>query len=169
MQPKEASAPQIQPLRFEDFRPLRIAGLKQRLNSENMKAIPELWQRFIPHFGELPGQVGNIAYGLCSHLEMSPFSFDYLAGVEVSGDSKLPEGFRQVDIPALRYAVFPHHDHVSKISQTVDAIWHRWLPSSGYPPIEANSGVPYMFERYGEGFNPQTETGDIEIWIPLEA
>jgi predicted transcriptional regulator YdeE len=29
--------------------------------------------------------------------------------------------------------------------------------------------VPYMFERYGEGFNPQTESGDIEIWIPLQA
>jgi AraC family transcriptional regulator len=47
--------------------------------------------------------------------------------------------------------------------------WHRWLPSSGYAPIEANSDVPYMFERYGEGFNPQTESGDIEIWIPLQA
>ena len=169
MQPKEAPAPQIQPSRFEDFRPQRIAGLKQRLNNENMKNISALWQRFVPHFGKVPGQVGLIAYGLCSHLEMNPFSFDYLAGVEVSGNSKLPEGFSHVDIPALRYAVFPHHDNVSKISQTVDAIWHHWLPSSGYAPIQVNSEVPYMFERYGEGFNPQTESGDIEIWIPLKA
>jgi AraC family transcriptional regulator len=169
MQPKEAPAPQIQPSRFEDSKPLRIAGLKQRLTNETMKDIPALWQRFIPHFGKVPGQVGNIAYGLCSRLEMKPFSFDYLAGVEVSGNSKLPEGFSHVDIPALHCVVFPHNDHVSKISQTVDAIWHRWLPSSGYAPIEANSDVPYMFERYGEGFNPQTETGDIEIWIPLQA
>jgi AraC family transcriptional regulator len=102
MQPKEAPAPQIQPSRFEDFRPQRIAGLKQRLNNENMKNISALWQRFVPHFGKVPGQVGLIAYGLCCHLEMNPFSFDYLAGVEVSGNSKLPEGFSHVDIPALR-------------------------------------------------------------------
>jgi AraC family transcriptional regulator len=65
--------------------------------------------------------------------------------------------------------VFPHHEHVSKISNTVDAIWRGWLPTSGYAPIQANSDVPYMFERYGEKFNPETGMGDTEIWIPLQA
>jgi AraC family transcriptional regulator len=134
MQPKEAPASQIQPSRFEDSKPLRIAGLKQRLSNETMKDISALWQRFIPHFGKVPGQVGNIAYGLCSKLEMKPFSFDYLAGVEVSGNLKLPEGFSHVDIPALRYAVFPHHDHVVRALrrrlQSANRNWrHRNLDS----------------------------------------
>jgi predicted transcriptional regulator YdeE len=25
-----------------------------------------------------------------------------------------------------------------------------------------------MLERYGEGFDPQTMSGDIELWIPIE-
>jgi AraC family transcriptional regulator len=169
MSSKPSPAPQIQPSRFEDHRPLRIAGLKQRYTGETKNTIPALWDRFVPYLGKIPGQAGDVAYGLCSNLQTAPFSFDYLAGVEVAGNVKLPEGFSHVDIPALRYAVFPHHEHVSKISNTVDAIWRGWLPTSGYAPIQANSDVPYMFERYGEKFNPETGMGDTEIWIPLQA
>jgi len=43
------------------------------------------------------------------------------------------------------------------------------LPESGYQPPRAAAGAPDFFERYGEGFNPLTGMGDIEVWIPIAA
>jgi AraC family transcriptional regulator len=168
MSSKPSPVPQIQPSRFEDSKPLRIVGLKQHCTADTMKTIPALWQRFIPNFGKVPGQVGHVAYGVCSNFQPNPISFDYLAGVEVSGNQNLPEGFSPADIPALRYAIFPHYENVSAIPKTVDAIFHNWFPTSGHAHIQGKSDLPYMLERYGEKFNPQTGTGDIEIWIPMQ-
>jgi hypothetical protein len=64
---------------------------------------------------------------------------------------------------AQRYAVFVHLDHVSKLADTIPAIFMKWLPASGHEPIR-NSG---FFERYGEDFNVESGRGDIEIWIPI--
>jgi hypothetical protein len=52
---------------------------------------------------------------------------------------------------------------VSKLGDTIPAIFMKWLPASGHEPIR-NSG---FFERYGEGFNVESGRGDIEIWIPI--
>jgi AraC family transcriptional regulator len=168
MQAKPSPAP-IQPSRFEDHRPMRLAGLKQRFTSETMNEIAALWNRFAPFIGKISGQVGQVAYGAYFHLQMSPLRFDCLASVEVAETAAIPSEFSHVDIPALRYAVFPHEGDVTTIRHTVDAIYQRWLPSSGYATVRTDADLPYMLERYGEKFNPQTASGDIEIWIPLQA
>lgn len=168
MQAKQSPAP-IQPSRFVDHRLMRLAGLMQHFTSETMNEIGTLWNRFAPSIGKLPGQVGRVAYGAYFNLRMSPFSFDCLVSVEVSETAALPSDFSHVDIPALRYAVFPHAGDVTTIRHTVDAIYQRWLPSSGYATIRMDSDLPYMLERYGEKFDPKTASGDIEIWIPLQA
>lgn len=45
--------------RFEKGRFLLIAGLGGRFTPETTQRIPELWERFIPHLGKVPGQVGR--------------------------------------------------------------------------------------------------------------
>jgi AraC family transcriptional regulator len=93
--------------------------------------------------------------------------FDYLCGVEVSLSSRLPAAFKKVNIPAQKYAVFPHRGHVSEIARTVKAIYSRWLPTSGHTLPAASPRRPTFFERYGEEFNPRTGRGGIEIWLPI--
>jgi AraC family transcriptional regulator len=44
----------------------------------------------------------------------------------------------------------------------------QWLPTSGHERAKAQ-GPPDFFERYGEGFDPQTGYGDIEVWVPVKA
>src|SRR5260370_25040580 len=94
---KKSSAAQLETPRFEYGKPLRIAGLRQRYSPETMKNIPELWQRFAPHIGKIPGQVGQVAYGLCFNT-LTPHCGAYPAGVEVSASSHLP---RQFPVPAI--------------------------------------------------------------------
>jgi AraC family transcriptional regulator len=58
--------------------------------------------------------------------------------------------------------VFTHHDHVSKIKSTWNAIFGQWLPGSGYEVTDAPE-----IEYYGEDFDPRNGTGTIEIWVPV--
>jgi AraC family transcriptional regulator len=165
------AAPQLQleSPRFENGKSMLVAGLRERFTGATMRNIPELWQRFGPSIGNIPGQMGQVAYGLCSNMLPQPFSFDYMAGVEVSSSAKLPEGFSHVSIPELRYAIFPHRKHLSKLPDTIDAVFNRWLPNSGFALMHGIPDLPYMMERYGESFDPQSGFGDLELWIPIKA
>ncbi|HLH02496.1 MAG TPA: GyrI-like domain-containing protein [Bryobacteraceae bacterium] len=144
---------------------LLIAGLRGHFSSSDPTGIPAQWQRLAPHLGSIPGQVGRVAYGVC--LATSP-GFDYISGVEVREGGSLPDGFQAVEIPAQRYAVFAHEEHVSQLFETISKIWSTDLAAAGYRYRQPLPGGVSFFERYGEGFDPLTGRGDMEIWVPVE-
>jgi AraC family transcriptional regulator len=147
--------------RIERGRVLLIAGLNQRYSYDSRGAgIPAQWQRFVPHLGSVHGQVGATTYGVCCNDDQS--GIDYLCGVEVADFSSLPEGFARIRLAEQQYAVFVHRDHISSIRSTIQAIWSEWLPQSGYRVADAPD-----FERYGEAFDPQRGTGEVELWLPV--
>ena len=159
----ESLLPNLQPPRFENGRTLLIAGLGERYNSETSAGIPAQWQRLLPHFGHIPGQVGRVAYGVLCNGDDSG-NTEYISGVEVSDFGRVPQEFARLRIPEQRYAVFSHRDHVSTIRQVWSTIFNRWLPESGCRIAE---GGP-EFERYGEEFDPATGMGGFEVWIPVK-
>ena len=164
---KKSPAMQLEAPRLESGKALRIAGLRQHYTSETMKNIPELWRRFAPHIGNIPGQMGRVAYGLCFNA-LSPEGIDYFAGVQVSSTSGLPDEFGVATIPAQKYAVFSHREHVSKLRETLDAI-DKWLPGSGLEVGCEAAEAPNFFERYSEEFDPRTGMGGVEIWVPIKS
>ena len=151
--------------RMEYGKPLLIAGLRRHFDAPS-NAIAKQWNQFAHYLGNIPGQVGRAAYGLCFLL---PKGLDYLSGVEVSSIDSAPPELTWAMIPAQKYAVFSHNQHVSKLRDTLNAIQQDWLPSSGHMAAEAVSGAPCFFERYGERFDPKTGMGDIEVWIPIRS
>jgi AraC family transcriptional regulator len=152
----------IEPPRFETGEPLLIAGLCERYDDATSAGIPAQWQRFLPHLGNIPGQIGHTAYGVCFNTD-DDGNYDYLAGIAVADFSALPAELGRVRIPARRYAVFGHREHISTIRRTWKTIWNKWLPESGHELADAP-----IFERYGENFDGRTGTGGLEIWIPLK-
>jgi AraC family transcriptional regulator len=154
---------ELEPPRMTDGKPLLIAGLRERYSCETSAGIPAQWQRFAPHIGNIPGQVGGTAYGVCCNSDDAG-NFDYICGVEVRDFSELPRDVSRVRIQAQRYAVFSHRDHISTIRRTINTIWSKWLPESGLKAADAP-----CFERYGAEFDPRTGTGGLEIWIPVQA
>ena len=154
--------PSLEPPRFETSRPFLIAGLGERYNCETSAGIPMLWQRFGPYVGNIPGEIGDVAYGVCVNGDDAG-NFDYIAGVEVSDFSDLPKQFSRVRVPAQKYAVFAHREHISTIRRTVNTIWNKWLPASGHEVADAPE-----FERYGPEFDPRSGNGGLEIWIPVK-
>lgn len=152
----------LEPERFEEGRTLLIAGLSERYDWDSSKAIPGQWQRFAPHIGQIPGQRGHVTYGVCCNTDEAG-TFDYICGVEVADFSELPGDLSRLRIPEQRYAVFCHRDHISTIRRTVNTIWNKWLPDSGFEAADAPD-----FERYGEDFDPRSGTGTVEIWVPVK-
>ena len=166
---KELSAAQLKSPRFIDGKALLIGGLRKRYSGREMNEIPAQWQRFAPHIGKIAGQLnGDVAYGVCWPVENGD-GIEYLTGIEVSGFAGLPSEFTVVSIPPVKYAVFLHREHVSKLRETIDAIFHTWLPGCGHQAAGGYAETPAFFERYTEEFNPQTGIGGMEVWVPLKS
>lgn len=155
-------ATELEPPRFENFRPILFAGLVARYDCQSPAGIPDQWQVFGPDIGRIPGQVGQIAYGVIYNFD-SDGSFDYMSAVEVSGPSDLPKGLTTLHVPARKYAVFYHRGHIAGIRGTMSAIWGQWLPKSGHKAFEGPT-----LERYGPEFDPRTGIGGLEIWVPIQ-
>ncbi|HJQ57139.1 MAG TPA: AraC family transcriptional regulator [Vineibacter sp.] len=158
----DAKPPTLDPPRTVTTRqPLLIAGLGQRISEATRATIPAQWQRFAPHIGHVPGQVGPPAYGVICNSD-DDGTIDYIAGIEVSDFSRLPGDFARLRIAPARYAVFLHRDHVAGIHASFMAIWETELARAGLHAADAP-----VFERYDERFDPETGLGGVEIWLPI--
>ena len=139
-----------------------VAGLGDHYIGDSSAGIPELWQRFEPLLGNIPGQIGETAYGVVYNTDEAG-SMDYIAGVEVADFSRLTTELKSVRIPAQRYVVFTHRDHVSTIRRTWHTIWAKWIPESGHQVVDAP-----VFERYPKEFDGRTGLGGLELWVPVK-
>jgi AraC family transcriptional regulator len=140
--------------------PLHLAGLSVRVTMEDMAPIGALWMRFDCR---VPGQVAPDAYGV-SHSGDGR-AFTYLAAVAAGDPAAVPEAFDRFEFARQECAVFRHESGTTRLRETLEAIYRRWLPASGR---QAAAGAPCI-EHYGAAFDPATGTGRIDIWLPLAA
>ncbi|WP_457969690.1 GyrI-like domain-containing protein [Pseudomonas sp. R4-84] len=148
--------------RFEQGRFQLIAGFGARFTQETAQDIPQLWEKFLPWLGKVPGQKDEVTYGVCCNPD-GQGGFEYIAGVEISRLDDLPEQYRWIEIQPGSYAVFEHKGPLKDLPHTFQYIWKEWLPQSGHQAADEPE-----FERYSEDFNPRTGEGHLEIWIPLK-
>lgn len=153
------------PPRFVDRPAMTIAGLAETHDRMKPEGIPAQWQRFNHYLGHIPGANLDVAYGVLSGVFEDTDSFVSLAGLEVSTTSALQSELTALAIPAQRYAIFTHTGHVSKMRTSVNTVFNRWVPELGIEMAE----FPSFIERYGMEFDPETGTGDVELWVPVRA
>lgn len=163
----EATTIKLHPPRLQDRRALLVAGLQERFMPETMNTIPALWKR-LP-FGKIPGQLGHMAYGIVYNVDPQSKAFDYFCGVEVSTISPAHVNFKNHKVPTQKYAIFCHREHVSKLRDTIDAIFTSWLPGSGHTHARLTPNSLDLVEYYGENFDPESGTGDMEVWLPIKS
>jgi AraC family transcriptional regulator len=160
----DARTLKIEPPRFEESPGLLLAGLAETYDYNRTEGIPSLWQRFNAYFGSIPGQHGNIAYGVCTQSDGEAGRFRYMAAAEIRDAEALPSGFSTLKLPRQRYAIFVHRGHISGIANTAHHIFTTWFPQSGHRHGE----LPDLMERYDERFDPHSGMGAVEIWVPLK-
>jgi AraC family transcriptional regulator len=155
----EPTTTTLAPPRIVRREAMLMSGISQRYSGSNA-GMTSQWERFVPHLGHIPGQVGAIAYGVVYNSDEA--GCDYMTGVEVSQFAGQPPEFARLRIPEQTYAVFEHREHISSIAATWKAIWNEALPRSGYKAADGPA-----LERYDERFDGRTGLGGLEIWIPI--
>lgn len=124
--------------------------------------IPQMWGQFIPRVDEIKHKVNpHVAYGVIGNFDESSGEFDYVAGLEVESIAGIPEGMVSWEVPEQTYAVF-----TCTLPTLMEAFQHAyktWLPQSGY----SRAGGP-EFELYDENFDPEDESSEMYIYIPIE-
>ncbi|MEO0537080.1 MAG: AraC family transcriptional regulator [Cyanobacteria bacterium P01_A01_bin.123] len=154
--------PKLQKPRIESLSQKRMIGILDRYDCKSPAGIPDQWQRFQQYLGDISGQVGQDAYGICFNFDEDS-KFDYLTGVETSEKGIVPFGLLYMNLPSQKYAVFAHGGHIAEIRAVIAAIWSAGLPESG---LEAAQGP--TLEKYGSGFDPETGLGGYEIWVAVK-
>jgi predicted transcriptional regulator YdeE len=153
----------LEPLRYEDGRPMLFAGLRRTHSFANMAtAIPRQWEDFLT-LGSLPGRLGRASYGAICGGDVKAQTMEYMCAVEVASFDPLPRDLGRMRVPAVRYAVFAHAGNVATIQDTWRRIFADWLPRSGLQSAETPD-----FEVYGEGFDGTTGEGGVEIWLGVK-
>lgn len=153
---------EIEPPRFVDLESRFFLGTVEHYDCEAPLGIPNQWQNFGKYLGNIPGQIGDAAFGICYNFDEEG-NFDYMCAVEVSETSNFPKELKTLQLPAQRYAVFVHKGHVSNIRATFGAVWQGWFAKAKEKPVPGAN-----LERYGKEFDPRTGLGGIEIWIPVQ-
>ncbi|SEN54377.1 GyrI-like domain-containing protein [Paenibacillus sp. OV219] len=93
--------------------------------------------------------------------------FTYMAGVQVSDLSALPQGVSGYTIPGGRYAVFTHVGSTELLGETFGYIYGEWLPASGETLREMNGTHSFDLEFYGPRFQEGRADSELQIYVPL--
>jgi AraC family transcriptional regulator len=153
----------IEPDRIADGPAMLLGGLRRTHSYRDaQRSMVAQWEEFV-QMGPVPGQQSATTYGVMCGAWPDEQRFEYMTGVQVASLEALSPEYGRMRVPAQRYAVFTHHGHVSTLHTTWDAIWHEWLPRSGYRMANTPE-----FERYDERFDPQTGSGTVEIWCSIQ-
>jgi predicted transcriptional regulator YdeE len=143
---------------------LALAGISGRHAMGALDGLGAQWRQF---FSELPGRdgLGPPSYGLA--YSPRDGAMELLTAV-TNSSQRLPAGWIRREVPAQRYAVYPHTGHLSEIPRSIEWMLRHWLPGSGHVHASGFAGGLGHVERFGPGFDARTGTGDMELWFPLE-
>jgi len=105
-----------------------VAGVSYSGNNSDNQ-VSALWAAFQPRARELIKGSGNFAtYGVIRTFPGArPDEFEYLVGVEVEPQERLPEGMERWRIPTQSYAVFPVVGPAA-LGPAIDHFYREWLP-----------------------------------------
>lgn len=128
--------------------------------------LHKLWGDFMQRYAEIKHvKDPSKAYQVCVFDQSNPSQDEYtfIAGMEVSEISEVPEGMMAHAVSAAEYAVFEHNGLMETMHQSYEYIFGVWLPENGYQMAEADS-----LEIYDERFKPECPDSIFEIWIPVK-
>ena len=149
--------------RIAHERALRLVGLARPMAGSSA-GIPAQWGRFAPLIPGIPARDGDETFGATFEADVPGAPLAYLCGVAVKEWPAHPGELARLELPARRYAVWSHAEHVSTVAATCQQIFEHGLARAGLTPEPAP-----MFERYGADFDPRTGNGGFEIWVPVKA
>jgi predicted transcriptional regulator YdeE len=148
--------------RLEKKDAFTVVGMEWNSKSSE-GGIPQMWERFITHEHEVQNNSlqPDVSYGICNPSPNGDFT--YIAGFRTDGRF-VPDGMISFTVPEQLYAVFTHCGSLSRIGESMELIYQKWLPLQG---LEPSQGID--FELYDERFlGPENDKTQIDLYIPVK-
>ena len=154
--------------RIEKMDAIRIVGTRlhtSMINDENIKLIPEFWQKTaqtgaIPRMCQLMDAKPMGVLGVSVGDWEASTDFDYY--IAVASGQPVPEGFEEYTIPASTYAIFECVGPMpSAIQELSKRIMTEWLPGSGY---QYGNGADIEVYSDGDSTAPDYKCW---VWLPV--
>jgi AraC family transcriptional regulator len=140
------------------------------VNGQNHRDISAFWQRSMDDgsFKALaasvpPGSTLGVL-GVAAEFEPSTGEMTYLIAIETPADrSRLPDGCRDLTVPATTWGIFDAHGPVpNSIVELLPRIFNEWFPTATWEHADGP-----VLEIYPDGDTASTDYR-CEVWIPLQ-
>lgn len=144
-----------------------VMGIEYFGSNQNNE-IPLLWKRFLNELNTLTEYNRQTTYlGLCDHVpdyDPEKSEFAYMACVEINEPlNQMPKGMITKTIPRQDYVVFTHIGYSDTLEMTYKYIYGTYFFKSGFELADTPD-----FELYDSRFDPNSETSEIDIYIPVK-
>ena len=154
---------------LERIGPLRLVGLMRRQNStlDAEDSAHQLILQWCDYIAQRPEPASmKDCLGVHLHMADGETRFDYFSGA--SSAFSTPAGFVELRLPAMLCATFSYQGHAAGLRKFVQAVFASKLPSAGLLLMPDDAETPEFIERFDENFDPETNSGGMEILIPVQ-
>ena len=154
--------------RIDETLSLTLVGLRQHVGGSSDAAADamQVMTRFHPMIPTIPHRIDP---GYCHYVsdisEENGLSYDFFAGVTVSGTNGLQDGLRRVDLNWGRYLAFPFSMEIGRLEAFVVAIYADWFPASGRQPLDGSHMQSYK-PHPSWSLDPKQHL-EGEVWVPI--
>jgi AraC family transcriptional regulator len=156
---------------FETRGPELVVGMADSYSAgSSFTGVRQLWKSFVKRKNEISDIKQGYSLGVClaehpNFPKSAEQTFIYMAGLPVNKVSQIPRGMDYCEIPKAKYAIFTHKGSLQRLPETINYVWGTWIPKNIEQHRHAN--MP-DFELYDSRFDPRTESGEFDIYIPIE-
>ncbi len=144
---------------------MTVVGVSYVGKNENNE-IPQLWGQWNARSNEIKHKTGMCAYGACftNPEGAGEGEFEYVACMEVSDSSDVPDGMVVRQIPEHKYAVFTHRGALDTIGDTYKYIYETWLPQA---EVELHP-EKFDMELYDDRFKFDSDESEFDILVAVK-
>ena len=151
------------PYRIAIIEPKKLIGFSITTSFQDDKT-QIVWKKFMMRRNEIVNQTSNQLFSLQIYPEnfTANQTFRKYALAEVSDFNNIPNDFERFELESGKYLVFNYQGKAEHGSEIFRYIFQNVIPENQFEV----DNRPH-FEIFGEDYNPNDDSAEEEIWIPI--
>ncbi len=152
------------PHRIEITEPKKLIGFSI-LSSFQDDKTPIVWKKFMMRKNEIVNRIPNQLFSLQVYPEnFTPNqTFTKYALAEISDFDNIPHDFETFELETGKYLVFNYKGKAENGPEIFRCIFQNFIPENQFEV----DNRPH-FEIFGDDYNPNSDSAEEEIWIPIK-
>jgi len=152
------------PHRIEIIESKKLIGFSIKTSFQDDKT-PIIWKKLMMRRNEITNRIPNRLFSLQIYPEnFTPNqTFTKYALAEVSNYDNIPNDFELFDLESGKYLVFNYKGKAENGPELFRYLFQNFIPENHFEV----DNRPH-FEIFGDDYNPNEDSAEEEIWIPIK-